>query len=52
MWPESEKTEQLMQQALEGDEAARDQLLVRHRESLRRMIEMRLDRKIQGRIDA
>ncbi|MGY8770974.1 MAG: sigma-70 family RNA polymerase sigma factor [Pirellulales bacterium] len=52
MWPEPEKTEQLMQQALEGDDAARDKLLVRHRDSLRRMIEMRLDRKIQGRIDA
>ncbi|MCC9606547.1 sigma-70 family RNA polymerase sigma factor [Blastopirellula sp. JC732] len=52
MWPEAEKTEQLIQDAKEGDSDARDKLLERHRDSLRRMVEMRLDRKIRRRVDA
>lgn len=52
MWPEAEKTEQLILDAKGGDSDARDKLLERHRDSLRRMVEMRLDRKIRRRVDA
>ncbi len=51
MWPESDKTQQLLAGAQQGDEDAVNQLMQRHRESLRRMIRMRLDRKIQRRVD-
>ena len=40
-----------MDGAREGDSAAVDNLLDRHRESLRRMIGMRLDHKIKRRVD-
>jgi len=52
MWPEQEKTEVLLTNAKKGDDDARQQLLQRHRDSLRRMIDMRLDRRIQQRVDA
>lgn len=52
MWPEHDKTQQLIEKARSGDPEARDRLLMRHRDALRRMIEMRLDRKIQRRVDA
>lgn len=52
MWPETDKTQQLLEGARNGDTSARDALLQRHRDSLRRMIEMRLDRRIQQRVDA
>lgn len=53
MWPESDKTEELLAQLRETDDAAAvDRLLERHREPLRRMIDMRLDARIQTRIDA
>lgn len=51
MWPDAEKTEQLMADARGGDAAAVNRLLDRHRDSLRRMVQMRLDRKIQRRLD-
>ena len=35
-----------------GDPAAVDELFHRHRDRLRRMVDMRLDRRLQGRIDA
>lgn len=52
MWPIDEKTEQLLDGVREGKDAAADRLLERHRDPLRRMIELRLDRKIQQRVDA
>jgi RNA polymerase sigma-70 factor (ECF subfamily) len=52
MWPRSDKTEQLLNAARDGDASAAGQLLDRHRDALRRMVEMRLDRRIQQRIDA
>lgn len=52
MWPETDKTQQLLEGARNGDTSARDALLQRHRDSLRRMIEMRMDRRIQQRVDA
>ena len=51
MWPEKIQTEQLLNQAKGGDESAVNQLMDRHRNSLRQLIRMRLDQKIQKRID-
>lgn len=52
IWPEHDKTVELIQRARDGDSRAVSDLLERHRESLRRMIALRLDRKIQQRVDA
>ncbi len=52
MWPDPTDTRELLQQAEGGDPEAVDRLLVRHRESLRRMIALRLDRAIGRRVDA
>lgn len=52
MWPEAEKTHELMDLARDGDDAATGRLLERHREALHRMAEMRLDPKIRQRVDA
>ena len=52
MWPEAEKTHELLDLARKGDEAATGRLLERHREALRRMADMRLDNKIRQRVDA
>jgi RNA polymerase sigma-70 factor (ECF subfamily) len=52
MWPQSDQTQELIDNAKAGQADAAGQLLDRHRESLRRMIELRLDRKIKQRIDA
>ena len=35
-----------------GDEAALLELFTRHRDRLKRMVKLRLDRRLQGRIDA
>ncbi len=51
MWPEGEKTQELLAGAKKGDEDAVNQLMDRHRDALRRMVQMRLDQKIQRRID-
>ena len=51
-WPQSEQTQELLDGAKAGDASAAGQLLDRHRDSLRRMIELRLDRRIQQRVDA
>lgn len=52
MWPIDEKTEQLLDGIREGKDGAADRLLERHRDPLRRMIEMRMDQKIKQRVDA
>ena len=52
MWPDSSETQELLQAARAGDAAARNQLLDRHREALRRMIELRMDQKLVRRVDA
>ncbi len=52
MWPTSDQTQELLANARDGDVEAVNRLLERHRESLRRMIDMRLDRKIRQRVDA
>ena len=51
MWPENIKTEQLLAQAKDGDEGAINQLMDRHRNSLRQLVRMRLDQQIQRRVD-
>lgn len=51
MWPEQLQTKQLIAQAQDGDESAVNALMDRHRNSLRQLVRMRLDKKIQKRID-
>ena len=51
MWPEQQPTEQLLSQAREGNDAAVNELMDRHRNSLRQLIRMRLDHRIQKRVD-
>lgn len=53
MWPDSDTTRELLDRlALADDPAAADRLWARHREPLRRMIDMRLDHAIGRRVDA
>jgi len=52
MWPESEKTQELLAGAENGDAEAVNRLLERHRDAVRRMIDLRMDRKIARRVDA
>ncbi|MCA9042459.1 MAG: sigma-70 family RNA polymerase sigma factor [Planctomycetaceae bacterium] len=52
MWPEADQTGKFLKAAEAGDSTARDQLLERHRESVKRMIELRMDRRLQQRVDA
>ena len=44
-------TDQLLNRASKGDGAARQQLLTRHRQRLRKMIALRLDRRLAARVD-
>jgi RNA polymerase sigma-70 factor (ECF subfamily) len=44
-------TEQLLDQAAAGDEAARGQLLQRHRTRLKRMVTVRADPRLVARVD-
>lgn len=48
----SEQTVDLIERARSGDKRALNDLLSRHRDRLRRMVEMRLDSRLQGRVDA
>jgi RNA polymerase sigma-70 factor, ECF subfamily len=53
MWPtNTTETEQLLDQAKRGDGQAVEALLAAHRESVRRMIDLRLDPAIMQRVDA
>ena len=51
MWPETDETQQLLDDAKQGDAAAINRLMERHRNSLRRLVQMRLDQKVQRRVD-
>lgn len=51
MWPEHLQTKKLLEQAKDGDDTAVNQLMDRHRNSLRQLVRMRLDQKIQRRVD-
>jgi RNA polymerase sigma-70 factor, ECF subfamily len=48
---ETRATQELIDQAGRGDDTARQELLERYRESVRRMIAVRLDRRLAPRID-
>jgi RNA polymerase sigma-70 factor, ECF subfamily len=52
MWPNSDQTQELLAQAREGQPAAVNALLDRHRDALRRMIDLRMDKVVQRRVDA
>jgi RNA polymerase sigma-70 factor (ECF subfamily) len=52
IWPEPQATQQLLLDAGRGDPAAVNALLERHRETLRRLVQVRLDRAIARRVDA
>ena len=52
MWPDVPTTQQLLDQAKVGDADAVEQLFARHREPIRRMIDLRLDPAIVQRVDA
>ena len=47
-----DKSGTLLEEALGGDERAMGCLLEQHRDRLRRMVQLRMDRRLQGRIDA
>jgi RNA polymerase sigma-70 factor (ECF subfamily) len=49
---DSTETNALLQQAAAGDPQRWGELLTRHKERLRRMVALRLDHRLQGRLDA
>jgi len=49
---DSAETMNLLQRARAGDAAALNGIFSRHRERLRRMVDMRLDRRLKSRVDA
>ena len=51
IWPGPDQTGELLREAREGNADAIGNLLDRHRDSLRRMIQMRMDQKLARRID-
>ncbi len=51
MWPTQDETQHLLDGAQDGDDDAVNQLMDRHRNTIRRLVQMRLDRKIQRRVD-
>jgi len=51
LWPNQEPTKALLAKVGTGDSAAVNELLGRHREAVRRLIRMRLDQRIQRRVD-
>jgi RNA polymerase sigma-70 factor (subfamily 1) len=52
MWPDSCETQELLASARDGDPAARERLLARHREALRRIVGLRIDPALRRRVDA
>jgi len=52
MWPETPDTEILLAKARDGDRDAVDALLGRHRDALRRLVELRMDKALRRRVDA
>jgi RNA polymerase sigma-70 factor (ECF subfamily) len=51
IWPGNDQTETLLIAARAGDADAVNRLLEKHRGPVRRLVEMRLDRKVQQRVD-
>jgi RNA polymerase sigma-70 factor (ECF subfamily) len=52
MWPNTNETQELLAGAGQGQTAAVNQLLDRHRDALRNMVRARLDQKLGRRVDA
>lgn len=52
MTHDSSETQKMLERAAQGDSSALSALLARHRERLRRMVALRMDQRLQGRIDA
>ena len=52
MWPNTSETQELLLGAGQGQPAAVNELLDRHREALRNMIQARMDQKLARRVDA
>lgn len=52
MWPEAEQTQELLAAAKEGQSEAVNRLLEKHRAALRRMVDLRIDRVLERRVDA
>ena len=50
--PDPQPTQVLLDRVRDGDEAAINGLLARHREAIKRMIDRRMDRVVQRRVDA
>jgi RNA polymerase sigma-70 factor (ECF subfamily) len=48
----SAETVRLLERARAGEREALNEIFTRHRERLRRMVDMRLDRRLQARVDA
>lgn len=51
IWPDVENTAELLNDVREGDSQAVERLLARHRDSLHRMIQLRMDQRIKRRVD-
>ncbi|MCA9138234.1 MAG: sigma-70 family RNA polymerase sigma factor [Planctomycetales bacterium] len=51
IWASDDLTETLLSAAREGDSDAVNRLLEKHRAPIRRLVELRLDRKVQRRVD-
>ncbi len=51
IWPSDDNTDALLAAARQGDASAIGQLLERHRAPIRRLVQMRLDRRVQQRVD-
>lgn len=51
MWPEQDKTEELLNGCRDGNREAINELMDRHRDALRQIVRMRMDQKILQRVD-
>ena len=52
IWPDSERTRELLSAARDGDQDAVEGLMDRHRDALRKLVDHRMDRAIGRRVDA
>src|SRR6478752_7962806 len=52
MWPDQDKTVELLAGARQGDDDAVNRLMDRHRDSLHRMVQCRLNQGVARRVDA
>lgn len=51
IWPDGEVTAELLVNVRQGEQVAVDRLMDRHRDSLRRMVQLRLDHRLLQRMD-